>query len=71
MENIINIKDCISDEEIILALENETLELDDMEDWNKLKGLAENLSKSQGFYDRLLKDMNQKEADGLKFPFYV
>ena len=71
--NVYKMKDCTTDVDIINALEGETLELDDMEDWERLKNLARSLAGSQGFYGRLLKDMEEAEnsLDETSFPMYL
>lgn len=70
-DTIHKMKDCTDDVKVIMALEGDTLELDDMEDWNRLKELAESLSRSQGFYGRLLASMEEAEKEGLSFPIYL
>ena len=71
-ENTVHkMKDCTDDVEVIMALEGDTLELDDMEDWNRLKELAKSLSRSQGFYGRLLANMEEVEEEDLEFPIYL
>ena len=70
-DTIHKMKDCIDDVKVIMALEGDTLELDDMEDWNRLKELAKSLSRSQGFYGRLLASMEEAEKEGLSFPIYL
>lgn len=70
-DTIHKMKDCIDDVKVIMALEGDTLELDDMEDWNRLKELAKSLSRSQGFYGRLLASMEEAEKEGLEFPIYL
>ncbi len=71
--NVYKMKDCTTDVDIINALEGETLELDDMEDWERLKNLARSLAGSQGFYGRLLRDMEEAEEDldETSFPMYL
>ena len=70
-EDIHKMKECTDDVEVIMALEGDTLELDDMEDWNRLKELAKSLSRSQGFYGRLLANMEEINEEDLKFPIYL
>lgn len=72
-DGIYRMKDCTTDVDIINALEGDTLELDDMEDWNRLKELARSLASSQGFYGRLLRDMEDAEPDidEMNFPIYL
>lgn len=70
-ENIVKMKECTDDIEVITALEGDTLELDDMEDWNRLKELANSLASSQGFYGRLLANMKEVNEEDLEFPIYL
>lgn len=70
-DTVHKMKDCTDDVEVIMALEGDTLELDDMEDWNRLKELAKSLSRSQGFYGRLLANMEEVEEEDLEFPIYL
>lgn len=65
------LKDSKNDVDIIVALEGDTLIVEDLEDWNKLKELAYDFSRSQGFYGRLYMDMIEAEESGeISFPIY-
>lgn len=68
MENIIKMKDCTDNVKIITALEDGTLELNSIEDWNRLKEIVKELSSSQGFYERLLRNMEKVNEEELEFP---
>ena len=70
-DTVHKMKDCTDDVEVIMALEGDTLELDDMEDWNRLKEIARGLAGSQGFYGRLLANMEEVEEEDLEFPIYL
>ena len=70
-ENIVKMKECTDDVEVITALEGDTLEIDDMEDWNRLKEIANSLASSQGFYGRLLANMKEVNEEDLEFPIYL
>lgn len=70
-DTVHKMKDCTDDVEVIMALEGDTLELDDMEDWNRLKEIARGLAGSQGFYGRLLASMEEVEEEDLEFPIYL
>ena len=70
-DNVHKMKECTDDVEVIMALEGDTLELDDMEDWNRLKEIARGLASSQGFYGRLLASMEETEEEDLEFPIYL
>ena len=70
-ENIHKMKDCTDDVEVIMTLEGDTLELDDIEDWNRLKEIARGLAGSQGFYGRLLANMEEVEEEDLEFPIFL
>lgn len=70
-DTVHKMKECTDDVEVIMALEGDTLELDDMEDWNRLKELAKSLSRSQGFYGRLLASMEEVEEEDLEFPIFL
>jgi hypothetical protein len=72
LETSTKVKDCADSVDICMALEGETLMIEDMEDWNRVKSVAESLSRSQGFYGRLLAQMNEfEEAGELEFPIYI
>ena len=49
--------------ELIIELEGGELNITDVADWNAVKNVAIDLSKSQGSYGRLLRDMNAMEAE--------
>lgn len=70
-ENVVKMKDCTDDVEVIMALEGDTLELDDIEDWNRLKEIARGLASSQGFYGRLLANIEETDEEDLEFPIYL
>lgn len=70
-DTVHKMKDCTDDVEVIMALEGDTLELDDIEDWNRLKEIARGLASSQGFYGRLLANMEETEEEDLEFPIYL
>lgn len=58
--------------EIITELEGGELVLQDKEDWDTVKALAKELSPSQGFYGRLLRDMTEYENEyELNFPIVM
>ena len=65
----------MTDLEIILGLECSGLTIEDMEDWNRVKDLAKDLSRSQGFYGRLYRNMENFEeeygTEGLKTSFPI
>lgn len=75
-EDVRKVKDCLDDVDIITALEGDTLMIEDEYDWAKVKELAEDFSRSQGFYGRLLRDMiNYEESVGgpenIEYPVYM
>lgn len=70
-DNVHKMKECTDDVEVIMALEGDTLELDNMEDWNRLKEIARGLASSQGFYGRLLANMEEVKEEDLEFPIYL
>lgn len=51
----------MDDISIIMEIEGGSLEIEDAEDWYRVKDIAENLSTSQGFYGRLLAGMEEFE----------
>ena len=53
----------MSDIDIVIGLEEDELTLQDKEDWERVKTLAKSLAGSQGFYGRLLADMEAMEDD--------
>ena len=62
--------------DIIMELEGGTLVIEDVEDWDRVKKIAENLSTSQGFYGRLLASMEEFEEyndieDTDLYPLYM
>ena len=59
--------------DLILEIEGGQLIISDYEDWNRVKELARDWSRSQGFYGRLLRDMIDFENnnDELPFPIYL
>lgn len=66
----------MDDISIIMELEGGSLEIEDMEDWYRVKDIAENLSTSQGFYGRLLASMEEFEEyndieDTDLYPLYM
>lgn len=65
----------MTDLEIILGLECSGLTLEDMEDWERVKALAKDLSRSQGFYGRLYRNMVDFEdeygIEGLETSFPI
>lgn len=70
-DTVHKMKDCTDDVEVITALEGDTLEIDDMEDWNRLKEIANSLASLQGFYRRLLANMKEVNEEDLEFPIYL
>lgn len=59
--------------DIVMELEGGELTIADVEDWNAVKSVASDLQNSQGFYDRLLRDMLEAEeefggVENLPFP---
>ena len=74
-EDIHRVKDCLDDVDLIGALEGDTLKIEDQFDWDRVKELVKDLSSSQGFYGRLLRQMNEYEEevgrDGMEFPIYM
>ena len=62
-EKKINKVSAMDDLDIIIGLEEDELELQDMADWNRVKEVAKSLAGSQGFYGRLLADMEEMEPD--------
>ena len=59
------VKDCKEDLDMILAIEGDVLLVEDMEDLNRVKELAKGLSRSQGFYGRLLLQLSDIIEEGL------
>ena len=62
--------------DIIMELEGGTLVVEDAEDWDRVKKIAEGLSASQGFYGRLLASMEEFEEyndieDANLYPLYM
>lgn len=53
----------MSDIDIVIGLEEDELTLQDKEDWERVKTLAKGLAGSQGFYGRLLANMEAMEDD--------
>ena len=49
--------------DIIMALEGGELVLKNINEWNKVKNISFNLSKSQGFYGRLYENMCEFEEN--------
>lgn len=72
VETVHKVKDCKDDVELITALEGDTLQIEDLEDWDRVKNLAREFASSQGFYGRLLRDMSEYEEmtgrDDMEFP---
>lgn len=62
-EKKMNKVSAMEDLDIIIGLEEDELELQDMADWNRVKEVAKSLAGSQGFYGRLLADMEEMEPD--------
>jgi len=62
-EKKMNKVSAMDDLDIIIGLEEDELELQDMADWNRVKEVAKSLAGSQGFYGRLLADMEEMEPD--------
>ena len=62
-EKKMNKVSAMDDLDIIMGLEEDELELQDMADWNRVKEVAKSLAGSQGFYGRLLADMEEMEPD--------
>ena len=71
IDTVHKMKDCTDDVEVIMALEGDTLELDDLDDWNRLKEIARGLASSQGFYGRLLANMEEVYDEDITFPVYL
>ena len=60
--------------DIIMELEGGELTIADVDDWNKVKEVANSLKGSQGYYGRLLRDMleSEKEFGGVEnLPFPI
>ena len=57
--------------EIVMELEGGNLVIEDLEDWDRLKGVVASLSESMGFYGRLLERMEDYDEDELEFPIYM
>ena len=75
-DNIIRVKDCPGDVDLIMAIEGDTVKVEDAADWERVKDLARDFSRSQGFYGRLLRNMNEFEesyegAEDLPFPIFM
>ena len=75
-ENVHKVKDCLDDVDMITALEGDTLMIEDEFDWEKVKELAADFARSQGFYGRLLRDMTEYEesvggAENIEYPIYM
>ncbi len=51
----------MDDVDLIIALECDEVVVSSVEDWNRIKQLAKRFSASQGFYGRLLKQMEDFE----------
>lgn len=51
----------MDDVDLIIALECNEVVVSTMEDWGRIKKLAKRFSASQGFYGRLLKQMEDFE----------
>ena len=75
-EDIRKVKECLDDVDIICALEGDTLMIEDEFDWEKVKEIAADFSRSQGFYGRLLRDMTEYEEsvggpENIEYPIYM
>lgn len=72
VDTVHRVKDCHDDVDLIMALEGDTLMIEDMDDWNRVLELAKDFSRSQGFYGRLARDMiEMEESEGISFPVYM
>lgn len=75
-DTVHKVKDCSDDVAMIMALEGDTLMIEDASDWEKVKDLAKDFARSQGFYGRLLRDMldYEESVDGpenIEYPVYM
>lgn len=60
--------------DIIMALEGGELVVNNYEEWDKVKDVASSLASSQGFYGRLLEQMEEFENSYVLedyFPIYM
>ena len=53
---------------IIMELEGGELILEDTEDLETLKNICRDLARSQGFYGRLLRDLESLDVEDIEFP---
>lgn len=66
------VKDLKTDLDLIIALENIDVIVEDYDDWQRVKDLANDFSCSQGFYSRLLRDMLEFEENyELTYPITI
>ena len=65
-------KDLKTELDLILAIEGDTVVIEDYDDWQRVKDLANDFSCSQGFYSRLLRDMLEYEENyELTYPIAI
>lgn len=65
-------KECTDTVEIIMELEGGELVIEDKKDLERLKDLCRELAYSQGFYGRLLRDIEEAEKSGeIEFPIVL
>lgn len=63
------VKDLKDSVDLIIAIENDTVIMEDIADWKRIKNIANDLRYSQGFYGRLYHSMVEFEnANELAFP---
>lgn len=65
MENIKTISQCKDELDIILQIEGGAVKVENLEELKVVKVLCQKLSMSQGFYGRLLRDLEEIEAADL------
>lgn len=56
---------------IIMELEGGELILEDTEDLETLKNICRDLARSQGFYGRLLRDLESLDVEDIEFPIVL
>ncbi len=65
-------KECTDTVEIIMELEGGELVIEDKKDLERLKNLCREFAYSQGFYGRLLRDIEDAEELGnIEFPIVM
>lgn len=65
-------KECTDSVEIIIELEGGELVIEDEKDLKRLKDLCREFAYSQGFYGRLLRDIEDAEESGeIEFPIVM